>query len=619
LLTAACIGLASLCLGQTSDVPIPSRIRVEVTWSDPTWPYWYLHAIDVTKPVGLYYQHASAGGDSGLPGADRTNTLTNATPVYQAFDPNDPVNHPPYPIAIEINPVMPRSHYRFYLIRQSGYLDPNRPLPPPVTAFVSVWIGDQRTVTPYTLPVNAWNAELLDYTVPAAPPFALRFGVSTDPAAPYHVDKPLPTDASPITARIALGSIFSVQIVKNPESVDVTPVDSSYGTSGDTVAPAFETQANLFDASPLLTLSDGSGAAVRTLTYAAVHLGTVNLSLVPFATGAPGLVTVNLEVVRPAALGSEHNEWDARIIEAAHERGIPPQIIKGQIRQESPGFHRDELRYEPCSVDWAHVSAGGTLIARLPFSLYKMDDILSDGALTETVDLRNRFLIADRPGGVYNAALTRFIAHSDRGVTAREIWDANNGPLSQQGYDLGVEDQNWAIPLSGSPDPNDPDVETSCGALNAYLLNHTYAEFLASLRTFTAQTPTASSYGLMQVLYGTAVDYPIQWFVPNPARNLPGCPTNTDRCQSPRYLRDTPESLALHHGGSLFAGGYEDVTRYWDFGPASTAFASAEDFLDSFKEPLRHYTGGGIPDYGVNVVDVYEFDYLPVQPGAIFP
>jgi hypothetical protein len=34
---------------------------------------------------------------------------------------------------------------------------------------------------------------------------------------------------------------------------------------------------------------------------------------------------------------------------------------------------------------------------------------------------------------------------------------------------------------------------------------------------------------------------------------------------------------------------------------------------------LRYYSGGGIPNYGINVVDVYEFDYLPVQPRAIFP
>ncbi len=70
----------------------------------------------------------------------------------------------------------------------------------------------------------------------------------------------------------------------------------------------------------------------------------------------------------------------------------------------------------------------------------------------------------------------------------------------------------------------------------------------------------------------------------------------------------------MRHGGSLFVGGHEDVMRYRTRGPRSTVFASQEDFLDSFKEPLRYYSGGGIPNYGINIVDIYEFDYLPVFP-----
>ena len=93
--------------------------------------------------------------------------------------------------------------------------------------------------------------------------------------------------------------------------------------------------------------------------------------------------------------------------------------------------------------------------------------------------------------------------------------------------------------------------------------------------------------------------------------------------QSPRYLVDTRESLALPHGGSIFVGGTEDVQRYWDYYgsrslPDPTSFATQEDFYDSFITPLRMYTGGGVANYGTNIVNTYQFDYLPLQLGTIF-
>src|SRR5260370_42332085 len=91
--------------------------------------------------------------------------------------------------------------------------------------------------------------------------------------------------------------------------------------------------------------------------------------------------------------------------------------------------------------------------------------------------------------------------------------------------------------------------------------------------------------------------------------------------ERPRLLRDTAEALALRHGGSILVGGSEDVNRYWNAViPPPAFFASEEDFFDSFKEPLRNYTGGGRSqrDYGINIVDIYQFDYLPAQPAAIF-
>ena len=54
-------------------------------------------------------------------------------------------------------------------------------------------------------------------------------------------------------------------------------------------------------------------------------------------------------------------------------------------------------------------------------------------------------------------------------------------------------------------------------------------------------------------------------------------------------------------------------------GSAPTTFATQEAFYDSFKDPMRLYTGGGVYDYGINIIDIFQFDYLPVQPLQIFP
>ena len=152
-----------------------------------------------------------------------------------------------------------------------------------------------------------------------------------------------------------------------------------------------------------------------------------------------------------------------------------------------------------------------------------------------------------------------------------------------------------------------------CGALKKFLKSgKTMADFLDELDTFTAQTPTATSYGVLQVMYEVADTF--KWSVADPAN--PGQTT-----QSPRYLRDSVEALALKHGGSIFVGTEEDVQRYWDeYVPTPTKYISQEDFFDSFKEPLRKYTGGGTSQamYGINIIDMYEYEYLPVQPLTIF-
>jgi len=382
-----------------------------------------------------------------------------------------------------------------------------------------------------------------------------------------------------VNANVSLGSVFAVKLVKRRPGgggfFTVIPLTSSYAIASKQITPALETDHNLFDDEVAVSVSGGVTQGFES-RFVAVHLGTMAVQLLPLTEQNVLPITVRLNIVRPAALGGQHNEWDSRLIDEANERGIPAQILKGQVRQESPSFRDTEWRYEPCSSDFATISANQTLITDLPYSLYAMDGALLDVGLAPTVDLRNGLNIVDATTGT-----PRPVTHADLGVTARDLWDANPR-------------QNWAT--------------TRCGAKNVFLRTHTMAEFLDALK-FVAQTPTSSSYGVMQALYSTAIGY--DWSVPDPS--LAG-----GTSQSPRFLRDTAESLALHHGGSIFVGGTEDVQRYWDHGPSSNTFPTQEDFFDSFKEPLRYYTGGGIANYGTNIIDTYQYDYLPTDRVPVF-
>src|ERR1043165_745371 len=134
------------------------------------------------------------------------------------------------------------------------------------------------------------------------------------------------------------------------------------------------------------------------------------------------------------------------------------------------------------------MSRGQKMIDNTPFKLYAMDGALSDAGLTSTVDLRNKLYVL-APG---TPAGRRHIVHTDLGVTARNIWEASD---NWKGHG-----ENWS--------------KQTCGALNKFLKKHTMAEFLDQLGTFTAQTPTASSYGVMQVMYELVE--PFKWSVDDP-------------------------------------------------------------------------------------------------------
>ena len=231
-----------------------------------------------------------------------------------------------------------------------------------------------------------------------------------------------------------------------------------------------------------------------------------------------------------------------------------------------------------------------------------MDGALLISGLQPTIDLRDSLYVPDGTTNKNGNIGIRHITPGEKGVTAKNIWIASDSQPS--GPNAG-EGENW----SGQ----------GCGAYKQFISQKrtpkpTYDEFVDAL-DFPALTLTASSYGFMQVMWPLVERY--KWNVDDPAN--PGQTT-----QSPRYLVDSAEAIALKRGGSMLVGSQEDVDRVWNYwgnGGEPGVFRSTTTFFDSFKDPLRAYTGGGprSANYGTNIIDIYRFNYPPTAPSQIFP
>ena len=170
--------------------------------------------------------------------------------------------------------------------------------------------------------------------------------------------------------RVKLGQLFTARIVPlNADGTDGSPV-----TLTETISDAVP---DSFPISPIPTLSGASGTDLfldkvllhfpKSTTapqhqYFGIHGGPATLNLGFQSGNSPLTVHVPIQVVTctdsssscSPALGSGPADFDQEIMLEADIRGIPPQLIKAQIGQES-SFNPNAYRYEPLSIDFASV------------------------------------------------------------------------------------------------------------------------------------------------------------------------------------------------------------------------------------------------------------------------
>ncbi|MEW6758500.1 MAG: hypothetical protein AB1347_09795, partial [Acidobacteriota bacterium] len=269
------------------------------------------------------------------------------------------------------------------------------------------------------------------------------------------------------------------------------------------------------------------------LRFQTVHTGSFILRATTKDThhkgpdGQPAKIEIAFTVAAPAGLkdySDTHHEFDALIIQYADKYGIPPQYIKSQAHEESGHeYAPGAFRYEPLGFDKKYISTwSASDWAENNYDYFKFPG--GSGLTDGDMRLRENFShIVYYDFTVQPPVLPYECQHYDGGdpdVLLYDVVIANDGwPRGSYAWALfnhargpcGATPQNWSGDAGGQLAWHD---ETFyCGAtatspcsagqrrLIQWLFNHW---------EYPAQTAVASSYGLMQLMYPTAVG-PMRW------------------------------------------------------------------------------------------------------------
>ncbi|AFY02229.1 lytic transglycosylase domain-containing protein [Bdellovibrio bacteriovorus] len=245
------------------------------------------------------------------------------------------------------------------------------------------------------------------------------------------------------------------------------------------------------------------GNATSSQQILAVHNGSQKLIITP-TSNKYRPITLFLNVANPKSLGTASGQFDSIILQYAHLRGIPPQFIKAQIRQES-NFDPAAFRYEPVSVDLA-------LFGKNPVRDKTKEKIFGKYIIGPKRDLKAIHIDLLRPRNRYGVYLGSSPVPS--AVPANYEMEYNNGKslqstelmrINNAGYkaknknETTFERQNWFLDQGKV-------AKEELILLNSGLRDPNSKSRFSPIFDFTAQTIVASSYGLMQPLYSTVAN-----------------------------------------------------------------------------------------------------------------
>ncbi|HSY48725.1 MAG TPA: hypothetical protein VLC46_07940 [Thermoanaerobaculia bacterium] len=325
-------------------------------------------------------------------------------------------------------------------------------------------------------------------------------------------------------------------------------------------------------------------------TFRGVHLGTQKLTVTPDDTTLKPF-TFTLGVFDPGNLGDTDVQYDSFFVLWGNKRGFPPHVLKGLVRQEGP-FDPLSYRYEPLSATTGDRFIE-TQLSTAPYSSYLLSTStgISRGALLldlnagqtaytllDDVSPRKSFVLA-RNAAQTPTPITPLDVCPNACVSARQIFEANDGK------------QNWSDP-------------SYVGNVDWWDDQH------LGLLEFTAQTPTAASYGLMQTMYVRAIE--LKW-------------QTTDGRQNPSLLFDTQANTNIG-GGSISIGTRELYSAYRACNAPDLAtdpdFADSAAYQSQMIDAFNWYNHGNADrnvDYGDKAWS-FSQQFSPAHPlSKIFP
>jgi hypothetical protein len=162
-------------------------------------------------------------------------------------------------------------------------------------------------------------------------------------------------------------------------------------------------------------------------------------------------------------------------------------------------------------------------------------------------------------------------------ISARQIWDANN--IANLKTKKG---QKW---------------DKFCAASVLLEINEPGSTIL----DFNAQTPTAASYGLFQMMYDTAIE---EW---------DGALVDGARVRAPRYLLDSADNIAIG-GGTMTIANLFMAKHFSDTRPKTLASYNAFErwALKAYKRYNSQH-----PTYPPGVI-AHSYEFLPVSASGMF-
>jgi hypothetical protein len=448
----------------------------------------------------------------------------------------------------------------------------------------ATYSGSGTSFTKFNAPAGSYTvafAPVASYQTPSPQTRTLPSGGSITFAASYQPERTLRLRAGlgedvpgpgagvtlPTEARVPLGAVLHLETVDQAgQALPASFVLNTASLAADVAPTALFSDA---------TLVRFTGAPINGAIYQSVHRGTVTITIMPSDSALPpGTLTVIVE--DPLRLGSAANDVDADVYKVAHRYGVPPQFIKAHGHKESGArFDRLAYRYEPIGPwvgDLLAVSRSANLRTASPYGDYRLateadssDQALDAGALmsADDRDVRNGLTVEcadNRTGG-------RTLTADDSLVSAWEIFRCNDRRM------------NWSK------------VAGKAGPSRAKALEDD---------PFTAQTGLASSFGILQITYVTAIQ-DMKWA------------GDKDGARNPSLLLDSVENHA-RKAGSLDVGTKKVVKDLKNAADAS-GIDTFDKLLEDFVKAWNRYNAGE-KGYGDSVAQKVPL-YPPIARAAV--